>query len=100
MSEEQIDELIEYNLEYFNKTLEDEQIANSMLDKVELETKLQEKNKEIERLNNIINTFEEWLEIEERKCKNYATNDYEGGYVDAINTIIEKLKELKGENNE
>ena len=54
MSEEEIDELIEYNLEYFNEAITDEQIKNSMLDKAELEAKLQEKDKEIINLNNTI----------------------------------------------
>ena len=61
----------------------------------QLLAELEMANKEIERLNNIINELEKWLEIEERKCKKYATDDYEGGYVDAINTIIVKLQELK-----
>lgn len=67
-----VEEIVEYNLEYFNEALTDEQIANSMLDKVELEAKLQEKDKEIERLNNIIDEVEkhlleyldEWQDIE------------------------------------
>lgn len=49
---------------------------------------------EIERLNNIMNEFEDWLIRNKRTCKRY--NDEIG--IEIINIISNKLNELKGSN--
>ena len=55
---------------------------------LQLEYELYKKDKEIERLNNIINELEKWL-------KNEHENGYEVYYIMAIQDILDKLKELK-----
>ena len=81
------------------EALTDEQIANSMLNKVELESKLQEKDKEIERLNNIINELEKELEQEIAIVganRTVDNNNPEWWYkLNCYGNILDKLKELK-----
>ena len=55
--------------------------------------KLKEKNKEIERLNNIINELEKWLEEDEEK----AMNNFECGRCFNMYHILDKIKELRGD---
>ena len=58
---------------------------------------IEEKDKEIERLNNIINELEKWLEEKDEEYQPYYSSyDYNGEYEDCL----DKLKELKGEKNE
>ena len=54
---------------------------------------ISEKDKEIERLNNIINELEKWLKEYKKQCKKYDSNSTIG----VINCILNKLKELKGD---
>lgn len=55
--------------------------------------KLQEKNKEIKRLNNIINELEKWLNDNENLLIHY---DYESKYdYIYVDDILDKIKELK-----
>ena len=49
---------------------------------------VEEKDKEIQRLNNIIEELEKWL-------KNEHENGYEVYYIMAIQDILDKLKKLK-----
>ena len=57
--------------------------------------RLQEKDKEIERLNNIINELEKWLKDDENNLIHY---DYESKYdYIYVDELLDKLKELKGE---
>ena len=53
------------------------------------------KNKEIEKLNNIINELEKWL-VEWREMLD-CPDFYEEGIIDCINDTLDKLQELKGE---
>ena len=48
-------------------------------------------NKEIERLNNIINELEKWL----KEDKEYAMNNFECGRCFNMFDILNKLQELK-----
>ena len=54
---------------------------------------LEEKDKEIERLNNIINELEKDFESYELE---YLQDTYQGSLVDFIETELERIKELKG----
>ena len=61
-----------------------------------LHLELIKKDKEIERLNNIINELEKWLNEYKIQCKKYDSNST----IIVINCILDKLQELKGgENN-
>ena len=53
---------------------------------------IEEKDKEIKRLNNIINELEKWL----KEDKEYAMNNFECGRCFNMFNILDKLKELKG----
>ena len=53
-----------------------------------------EKDKEIERLNNIIDELEKWLKIVENIT---VMNEVELAYCNAYGNCLDKLKELKGE---
>ena len=58
-----------------------------------LSIEMQEKDEEIERLNNIINELEKWLTDDENSKIYYNyENKYEYIYVD---DLLDKLKELK-----
>ena len=76
-----------------NKTiieLREEAIKEDKNPEFYLYQKLEEKDKEIERLNNIINQLDKWL-------KNEHENGYEVYYIMAIQDVLDKLKELKEE---
>ena len=69
--------------------------------------KLQEKDKETKRLNNIINNIEKWLqeEIKSTKEKIKVCDDEEdrGIYLDKVynyKDVLDKLQELKGSDKE
>lgn len=51
----------------------------------------EEKDKEIERLNNIIDELEKWI----KEDKEYAMNNFECGRCFNMFDILNKLKELK-----
>ena len=59
-----------------------------------LSLEIQEKDKEIERLNNIINELEEWLKKEIFDLN--GDYDYEG-VVSGYENVLNKLQELKGD---
>ena len=80
MNEEQINELIEYNLDY---SIEE--------DLEETKKCLKEANKEIERLNNIINELEKWAK-EELEQPNWASC--------GARYMLDKLQELKDSDKE
>lgn len=54
-------------------------------------------NKEIERLNNIINELEKWLE---ERLEKLDINGYDDDVFNGIELALQKLKELKGNNKE
>lgn len=62
---------------------------------VELRKQVSEKDKEIERLNNIINELENYLEDKNEFFK-ISTMGYSYG---VVKDILDKLKELKESNN-
>ena len=65
----------------------------------ELITAYDEKDKEIERLNNIINELEKWFE--NMNIEKLATfDDYDIGQYNAYKKVIDKLQELKGSDKE
>lgn len=55
------------------------------------------KDKEIERLNNIINELEEWLKEQRDYYYEYPYYSDFNAYGSKCDDILEKLKELKGE---
>lgn len=55
------------------------------------------KDKEIERLNNIINELEKWLIDVDIFQMNFIENKE---HITPYKAVLDKLKELKGENNE
>ena len=59
----------------------------------ELITAYDEKDKEIERLNNIINELEKWLE---ERLDKLDINGYDDDVFNGIELALQKLKELKG----
>lgn len=56
---------------------------------------LERKDKEIERLNNIINELEKWLD--DRQNSSVFYEEYENA--DVYGIVLDKLQELKGSNN-
>ncbi len=83
---------------------EEKQILLYMHSKNELglATLCVEKDKEIERLNNVMNNLEEYSETEIKYWeKEYTNSDYYDkanilGYITALKNILNKMKELKG----
>lgn len=73
---------------------------------IEQNTQLFVKEKEIERLNNIINNLEEYSETEIKYWeKEYKFSDHYDkanilGYITALKNILNKIKELKGVDKE
>ena len=65
---------------------------------IELEIKIDKKDKEIERLSNIINELEKWL-VEWREMLD-CPDFYEEGIIYCINDTLNKLQELKGSDKE
>lgn len=67
---------------------------------VNANTKLVDENKWLEeenkRLNNIINEFEKWLEVESQEHRFY----YEHDKADTLDVALYKLQELKGSDKE
>jgi hypothetical protein len=53
--------------------------------------------KEIERLNNIINELEKWLE---ERLEKLDINGYDDDVFNGIELVLQKLKELKGSDKE
>lgn len=84
MSEEQLKELQEYNLEYLEAQQSEEIFGGDYTSAVELKYA----KKEIERLNNIINELEKWLDKKEK----LTFNSWNKG----IHEVQRKLQELKG----
>ena len=77
------------------KNIETEEKALSFKDFIKyLQQKVEQQDKEIERLNNIIDELEKWLE--ENKKISQAHENVLG--VNISNLVLDKLKELK-ENN-
>ena len=77
------------------KNIETEEKALSFKDYIKyLQQKVEQQDKEIERLNNIIDELEKWLE--ENKKISQAHENVLG--VNISNLVLDKLKELK-ENN-
>ena len=62
-------------------------------EEVMLEKQLKEKEEEIERLNNIINELEKWLE---ERLDKLDINGYDDDVFNGIELALQKLKELKG----
>ena len=60
-------------------------------EEVMLEKQLKEKDKEIERLNNIINELEEWL------YDNTNYEEYDRVEKDTFDYVIKKIEELRNE---
>lgn len=58
-----------------------------------LENEVYYQNKEVTKLNNIINELENWLKEYKIQCKKYDSNSTIG----VINCILNKLKALKEE---
>ena len=100
--------------EYYNKLwLENKELIQENIDKLNikrfaLEMELIDKEKEIERLNNIINELEKYCneEIEDynkgiksRYITDIAREQYEGEKV-CFEDMLEKIQELKGSYNE
>ena len=66
--------------------------------KIKYDNEYFKKDKEIERLNNIINELEKWL-VEWREMLD-CPDFYEEGIIDCINDTLTKLQELKGSDKE
>ena len=71
----------------------------------ELYIENQKKDKEIKRLNNIINEFEKWLEVnltnlEKEKANNTYDKGLKQGMLSTGRLIKNKLQELKGSDKE
>ena len=74
------------------KNIETEEKALSFKDYIkDLQQKVEQQDKEIERLNNIIDELEKWLE--ENKKISQAHENVLG--VNISNLVLDKLKELK-----
>ena len=62
-----------------------------------LNRQLKEKDKEIERLNNIINSLENWLE---ERLEKLDINGFDDDIFNGLEFALNKLKELKGSDKE
>lgn len=98
MSEEQLKELQEYNLEYLEAQASEEMFGGDFTSAVELK----QANKEIERLNNIINELEKWLKYKKEQMEEFElykrkeTGAFWYSTMGNIETFIERIQELKG----
>ena len=75
--------------------------ASLQLEKQRLYIALRNKDKEIERLNNIIETFEEELERESNMKEEYTCLEH-NTFIDIKNTlksVLKRFQELKGSSN-
>ena len=100
MSEEEINEAMQYNLDYTEAMLSDELFGTNEVAEVkllasekaikDLQQKVEEKNKEIDRLNNIINELEKDIKTQLSQGGPREIRDLVDGY-----DILDKLKELK-----
>ena len=67
---------------------------------------IEEKDKEIERLNNIINELEKWLKYKKEQMEEFElykrkeTGAFWYSTMGNIETFIERIQELKGEDKE
>lgn len=86
MSEEQTNELIQYNLDY---SIEE--------DLEETKKCLKEANTEIERLQNIIEKLEKWLK---ERLERLDIIGYDDDVFNGIELALDKLHELKGSDKE
>lgn len=91
MSEEQLQELLDYNLEYTDSLNSEEIFGGDYTSAVELKYA----KKEIERLNNIINELEKYTKWQ-RKVSS-VLNAYG---VSVCDRILHRLKDLKGSDKE
>ena len=69
-----------------------------MADKSIFELTIEEKDKEIERLNNIINELEKDIDLELYKTR--ANDEYNEGLFNAFRYVKNKLEELKEVNKD
>ena len=80
------------------ETLTEEEIKKAMADKSIFELTIEEKDKEIERLNNIINELEKDIDLELYKTR--ANDEYNEGLFNAFRYVKNKLEELKEVNKD
>ena len=103
MYQEQLEEK-EKQIEELNKTaLQLDKKIKSLYEALDIKNRdkariCEEKNKEIERLNNIINTFEEWLE--EKSNVDYRCSDTIVHEQLALSVALCKLRDLKDSDKE
>ena len=77
--------------------------ASLQIEKQRLYIALRNKDKEIERLNNIINELEEWLKYKKEQMEEFElykrkeTGAFWYSTMGNIETFIERIQELKGE---
>ena len=87
----------------FKETLTEEEIKKAMTDKSIFELTIEEKDKEIEKLNNIINELEKYINKEFYVVGDSPEGSFFEGYdtclIEMKKEILDKLKELK-ENKE
>ena len=100
--QEVIDYLDENNIEYIEEYKRDEEIERLKEEYVILQNASdeveEEKDREIERLNNIINEIEKESYL--GRIENQNNNDYSKGLYTAYKYINDKIKELKGSDKE
>ena len=88
-----------------NKHLTYEEWFNSFLDYEDAYKKYFELQKEVDRLNNIINEFDEWLKEKKEQMEEFElykrkeTGAFWYSTMGNIDTFIEKIKELKGDSS-
>lgn len=102
MSEEELNESIEYNLEYMEAIQSEEIFGGDYTSSVELKyanktiDRLQQENKQ---LKHIIDELEQWLEKTLNELKQndiYDRTSYEMGQIDILHEVSDKIEELKG----
>ena len=87
-----MDEVKKLWIETINKQL-DEVIASIIIADID---RIREQSEEIERLNNVINELEKWLDKEINQLK--LEDNYESA--DTLEIVQEELQELKGSDKE
>ena len=109
MNEEELNEAMQYNLDYTEAMLSDELFGTNEVAEVkllasekvikDLQQKVEQQEKELNRLNNIINELEEYIKPYLYMLNGIQDRDiYEQCQLDDFTDIMEKLQELK-ENN-
>ena len=87
------------DIKLIQECLTEEEIKKAMTDKSIFEITLEEKDKEIENLTNIINKLEKLIQDDHDECKNIG-DSWERAVTIYTKSLLDELKKLKEQTNE